>query len=502
MQSFQVFIPIQKGEPGQPFKITETMQNGETRTRYRLKGIASTTSLDRDSERVTRACIEDMVDSIRAKKLPIFGNHQHDWENMLGYANGATALGNELEIDILTAYVETHPKVAQLVSDLEGGLPLGLSVGGKVIEDGKAYEPSLKKEIKLIKKIGLLETSVVGIGSNPDAFLSLPEQISKSLKSCKAREVGGFESPEPGDLPEKGKEILARVYAKARKDGMSKERASKIAWGAVRRAGYKAIDKEEFYLKEAEEDFEEFLEKNFSMQKTAGQTGVVSYGKLGEQTVEQTCPGCGRPAELRKLSGGSAFYLCAFDGTTFEVSVKGKKLVTVPVDQPARMPAQNIEQQQQKPLGGKTKGLNASSYVKKDNGGTFMKEEEEEGEKPSEEKKKKTAKEIAEEKPEEDEEEKSYKAFVKFMARFKKEATEKAEGVTVEPGEENADAKNTIGGSGGAGTAANSKSAKDFETMKKAIKENVGTEGLEKGQSEKEVGMDFKSMREEQMKRK
>ena len=443
MQSFQVYIPIQKGEPGKPYKITETMPSGETRTRYRLHGVASTTGLDRDSERVTRGCIEGMVGAIKAKKLPIFGNHQHDWENMLGYADNAEALNKEMEIDILTAYVETHPKVGQLVSDLEAGLPLGLSVGGKVVEKDSAYEPALKKNITVIKKIGLLETSVVGIGSNEDAFLSLPDQICKSLNSTSAKEASYLDNT-----------------------------------------------------------------------KAAGQ-GVVL------QQPVQTCPECGKPAELRQLSNGGTVYFCPFDAILFEVIAQEKKIIAAPISQPAKLPLENIEQQQQKPLGGSKKGLNSSLHTKKATGGTFMKkkkegeeeeedesskqEGEEEEEETSEEKKKKkkTAKEVAEEKPDKDEEEKSYKTFVKFMTRFKKEATKKTEGVDEEPGEENADPENTIGGSGGAGTVANSKSAKNFETMKKAIKENVGAEGIEKGKpSEKKGSLEFKSFRDEQLKRK
>lgn len=70
---------------------------------------------------------------------------------------------------------------------------------------------------------------------------SRPEKIEESGdQEEKARTVGGFESPEPGDLPEKGKEILAAAYAECRKNGGSKEKCSKIAWGAVRNAGYKS----------------------------------------------------------------------------------------------------------------------------------------------------------------------------------------------------------------------------------------------------------------------
>jgi hypothetical protein len=49
-----------------------------------------------------------------------------------------------------------------------------------------------------------------------------------------AKTVDGFESPEPGDLPEAGADMLANIYAERRKAGDDKEKAAKIAWSAVR----------------------------------------------------------------------------------------------------------------------------------------------------------------------------------------------------------------------------------------------------------------------------
>jgi len=65
------------------------------------------------------------------------------------------------------------------------------------------------------------------------------EREKRQKQEMSVRTIGGFKSPEPGKIPEKGKRLLAKVYAGARKKGMSKERASKIAWGAVKKAGLK-----------------------------------------------------------------------------------------------------------------------------------------------------------------------------------------------------------------------------------------------------------------------
>lgn len=63
----------------------------------------------------------------------------------------------------------------------------------------------------------------------------------------KARSVEGYESPEPGDLPEEGKKILASTYASCRKDGGDKEKCAKIAWSAVNKAGFKSVKKQNTY---------------------------------------------------------------------------------------------------------------------------------------------------------------------------------------------------------------------------------------------------------------
>ncbi len=60
-----------------------------------------------------------------------------------------------------------------------------------------------------------------------------------------AKKVKGFESPEPGNLPKKGADLLAKVYADCREKGNDKEKCAKIAWSVVKKAGYKEVKMKE-----------------------------------------------------------------------------------------------------------------------------------------------------------------------------------------------------------------------------------------------------------------
>ena len=184
MENHGFYIPLSKGIElsNSSIKTVESIE-GQTRTKHKLRGVASTTSLDRDNERVSKECLHKMAASIKQKRLPIFGNHEHGWNNMLAYAYDAEVSGDSLILDIATAYEETHPYVQQLVSGLEAGLPFSLSIGGKV----KAAHPENQggKKVNIIDDIEFLETSVVGIGANPDAFIT----ISKMSKIFEGEET-------------------------------------------------------------------------------------------------------------------------------------------------------------------------------------------------------------------------------------------------------------------------------------------------------------------------
>lgn len=184
MDKFTTYLSLEKSSSliGSPSsKILETSPDGLTRTKYRLKGVASSSALDRDNEIVSKECVHKMAEKIKLRKLPIFGNHEHGWDNMLGAAVDAEEINGNLIMTIETAYEETHPAIKQLAGALDAGLPLMLSIGGKV-NPGTSTKSSINgKNVNIINDVDLLETSVVGIGANPEAFITL-DRVTKIFK--------------------------------------------------------------------------------------------------------------------------------------------------------------------------------------------------------------------------------------------------------------------------------------------------------------------------------
>jgi len=163
MDDFKFFLPLQKEAEDW------------------LVGIASTLSVDRDTERMSENALTDMRNQIITSGVNLFGNHQHDWENTLGVIKEASLNNNQLGIKIFLDSEETNNKVKMLKEKLKRGIKLGLSVGGSVTKVREEYNKELHTKVKVIDGVKLYEVSVVGIPSNADSFLSLPQAISKSL---------------------------------------------------------------------------------------------------------------------------------------------------------------------------------------------------------------------------------------------------------------------------------------------------------------------------------
>lgn len=167
MSRFDVIIPLRK---------TGVNDNA-------LTGIASTTSVDRDDERMSAEALSMMVADIKRTGVNLFGNHSHEWENTLGVIKDARVEGNQVVVDVTLDDASTNPKIPALLNKLNRGIMLGLSVGGNVTNFKWEYDKELGKKIKVLDKVHIYEVSVVGIPSNADSYLSMGAAIAKSAKT-------------------------------------------------------------------------------------------------------------------------------------------------------------------------------------------------------------------------------------------------------------------------------------------------------------------------------
>lgn len=162
---FEVILPLSKG-----------LGTNE------LSGIASTASIDRDGERMSEKALKMMVADIKREGVNLFSDHQHDWEKTLGVIKDAELVGEQVLVGITLDDPVTNPKIPVLLNKLKRGIRLGLSVGGNVTAVKWEYDKRLGKKVKVLDEVKIYEVSLVGIPSNADSFVSIPQAIAKSAR--------------------------------------------------------------------------------------------------------------------------------------------------------------------------------------------------------------------------------------------------------------------------------------------------------------------------------
>jgi len=151
-----------------------------------------------------------------------------------------------------------------------------------------------KTPLKNLIELYLSKLFVAGKISAIEESRGRLEKAKKEYKNEFVIKRGGFESPEPGDISQKAKEILASTYASCRtqwvkehpddkENKSNKQRCAQIAWSAVKKAGFKNDELEKFTLMEESWKSKEYINAH-----------LEEYGDLGALTREDI-------AELRIL---------------------------------------------------------------------------------------------------------------------------------------------------------------------------------------------------------
>ena len=159
------------------FYIEKAVPSGDEE-HMSIKGVASTTNVDHDQERMSESSLKAMAEIINQTGVPLRVEHQKEDNAVIGsvfkaWVDERNQLWIEANLD------KSHPGASMLYKALKTGAKLGLSVGGRVKHAVKEFSESAGTMIKTFYNVVLDEVSVTSRPANYDAWLVSKSIISK-----------------------------------------------------------------------------------------------------------------------------------------------------------------------------------------------------------------------------------------------------------------------------------------------------------------------------------
>jgi HK97 family phage prohead protease len=167
MQTWNLEWKIERGSVEKAWVLRE--EDGHKY--YYLKGYASDTSIDRDNDRMSPKALNSMKSAIE-NGMNLFSNHEHGWKDTLGVISKAQQIGNGLYMEVRLEDPQKNKDVDLLLHKLDIGEKLGLSIGGDMVGSHTETDSSLGKNVRVIEDVKLYEVSLVGLPSNPNAYVT------------------------------------------------------------------------------------------------------------------------------------------------------------------------------------------------------------------------------------------------------------------------------------------------------------------------------------------
>ena len=137
---------------------------------YTITGVASTTNIDHDKERMSDSALVRMAKIINEKTVPLRVEHQKSDNAIIGQVDKAW-LDERNKLWINATLNKENPAAIMLHNALKSGAKLGLSVGGRVKRAARELSEGAGKMIKTFYDVILDEVSVTPRPSNYDAWL-------------------------------------------------------------------------------------------------------------------------------------------------------------------------------------------------------------------------------------------------------------------------------------------------------------------------------------------
>jgi hypothetical protein len=148
-----------------------------------LEGIASTTNVDHDNERMSKDALRAMEATINKEGVPLRVEHQKDAAAVIGRVFKAW-VDERNQLHIRASLDKSHPVSPILHHSMkEQGVKMGLSVGGVVKSAMKEFSESVGGLVKTFYDVALQEVSVTPRPANYDSWL-VAKSIAKDTKEA------------------------------------------------------------------------------------------------------------------------------------------------------------------------------------------------------------------------------------------------------------------------------------------------------------------------------
>lgn len=143
-----------------------------------IEGIASTTNVDHDNERMSADALRDMANVINEKSVPLRVEHSKDDTAIIGKVYKAW-VDDRNQLHIRASLDKSHMIAPLLHNSMKQGVKMGLSVGGIVKRATKEFVESVGKMVKTFYDVVLNEVSVTPRPANYDSWLVAKHIVEK-----------------------------------------------------------------------------------------------------------------------------------------------------------------------------------------------------------------------------------------------------------------------------------------------------------------------------------
>jgi HK97 family phage prohead protease len=165
---------IAKFEGDSPFtffiELAKASKDEHDGMKWIVTGVASTTNVDHDQERMSAPALAQMANIINEKSVPLRYEHDKDPKSIIGKVYEAT-IDAAKKLVIKAELDQSNTTAKALWDGLQTGSKLGLSVGGKVKRAFRELAEGVGKVIKTFYDVELEEVSVTPRPANYDAWL-------------------------------------------------------------------------------------------------------------------------------------------------------------------------------------------------------------------------------------------------------------------------------------------------------------------------------------------